>query len=175
MTRVRTLNAGLFTALWMLPVIALLQSSLVGHFEVKGILPAVTLIVVVDWGILRGPEEGMLWAFIGGVCTDVFTGWPMGTSTIAMVAVASVVSLGGGTFIRTHTLLPLATVFCATILYYLVAMFILESTHHSVAWIDGLRYVVIPVAVYNAALNIPGFWLIQRLEQRVYPVERASW
>jgi rod shape-determining protein MreD len=156
-------------------VVALLQSSLAGHFQISGVLPAITLIVVVDWGILRGPEEGMLWAFVGGVCTDVFSGWPMGTSTIAMVTVASVVSLGGGTFIRTHALLPLATVFLATILYYTVAMFILESTHHPVAWADAVRYVVVPVALYNAFLNLPAFWLVRKLEQRVYPVERANW
>jgi rod shape-determining protein MreD len=175
MTRVRSLNAGLMTALWLLPIVALLQSSLAGHFQIDGALPAFMVILVVDWGILRGPEEGMLWAFIGGVCTDVFSGWPLGTSTVAMVTVASIVSLGGGTFIRTHAVLPLATVFFATILYYLVALFILESTHHPVAWIEGVRYAILPVALYNAALNIPGFWFVRKLEQRVYPVERAKW
>jgi rod shape-determining protein MreD len=175
LTRVRSLHGGLFTGLWLLPVVAILQSSLVGHFAINGTLPAVMLVIVVDWGILRGPDEGMLWALIGGVCTDIFSGWPFGTSTIAMVVVASVVSLGGGTFIRTHALLPPATIFFSTVLYYLVAMFILESAHHPVAWQDGIRYVVLPIALYNALLNIPGFALVRRLESRVYPVPRASW
>jgi rod shape-determining protein MreD len=175
MTHVRSFHAGFFTALWLLPVIALLQSSLVGHFAISGTLPSVMLIVVVDWGILRGTDEGMMWAFVGGVCTDVFSGWPFGTSTVAMVVVASLVSLGSGTFIRTHALLPPATIFGATIIYYFVAMFILESTHHPVEWLPALQSVVIPIAVYNAALNVPGFWLVQRLEQRIFPVPRANW
>jgi rod shape-determining protein MreD len=133
------------------------------------------LIAVVNWGILRGMDEGMLWAFIGGVGLDVFSGWPFGTNTVALVVVASVVSLGETTFMRTHALLPPATMFVATVLFYAVAMFILESTQHPVSWIPELRAIVLPAAIYNAALNIPLFRLSQYLENRVYPMPRAHW
>jgi hypothetical protein len=106
---------------------------------------------------------------------DLFSSWPFGTSTVALVIVASLVSLGGGTFIRTHALLPPAAVFLGTILYYLIAFFILESTHHSFDWIATLRGAVLPIALYNAILDIPVYWLVRRLESRVYPVPRANW
>jgi rod shape-determining protein MreD len=172
---VRNLHPGFVTALWLLPILSLLQSSVAGHFALRGILPGIVLICVVDWGILRGPDEGMLWAFMAGLCLDVFSGWPPGTNTVALVLVASLVSLGEGTFIRTHALLPPATVFGATILFYCIALFILESTSHPVVWNDALRETVLPIAIYNAILNIPGFWLVQRLENRVYPSPRANW
>ncbi|GAC1443116.1 MAG: hypothetical protein NVSMB52_01110 [Chloroflexota bacterium] len=172
---IRTLQPGLITALWLIPILALLQASLAGHLAIGGATPAIVLLAVVNWGILRGTDEGMLWGFLGGLCLDFFTGWPFGTSTVAMVTVASMVSLGGGTFIRTHTLLPLATVFVATVLYYLIAMFILESTQHPVQWINAVRGVVFPIAIYNAVLNIPGFWAARRLEGRIYPMPRAHW
>jgi rod shape-determining protein MreD len=172
---VRKIHPGLFTALWLLPVLALLQTSLVTHFAIRGIIPGIVLVAVVNWGILRGMDEGMLWGFIGGLCLDVFSGWPFGTSACALVIVASLVSLGEGTFIRTHALLPLLTIFAATILYYLVALFILTSTHHPVNWIAALRAFVLPAAIYNAILNIPAFWLAQRLEDRIYPMPRANW
>ncbi|HLJ66602.1 MAG TPA: rod shape-determining protein MreD [Chloroflexota bacterium] len=175
MSTVRSLNPGLFTALWLLPVLALLQTSLFNRLQIGGALPSVVLIAVVDWGILRGPDEGMLWAFIGGFTLDMFEGWPIGTGTVAMVLVASLVSLGGGTFIRTHALLPPATVFAATLLYYAIVAFILVSTQHNVDLLPAMRYLVFPVALYNAILNIPGFRLVRRLEQRVYPEPRASW
>lgn len=173
--KIRRLNPGIFTALWLLPILALLQTSLVSHIAFRGVFPAVVLIAVVDWGILRGMDEGLLWAFIGGLCLDVFSGWPFGTNTVALVTVASLVSLGEGTFMRTHTLLPVVTVFAATVLYYLVVMFILQSTQQPVDWIPALRGTVIPLAVYNAVINVPGYWLVQRLEDRVYPTPRANW
>lgn len=171
----RRLHPGFFTALWLMPVLALLQTSLAGHFAIRGALPGITLIAVVNWGILRGTDEGMLWAFLGGLCLDMFSGWPIGTSTVSLVVVASLVSLGEGTFIRTHALLAPATVFGATLLYYSIALFILESTQHRVDWITDLQGIVFPIAVYNALLNIPGFWLSRRLEARIYPTPRANW
>ena len=171
----RRLHPGFLTALWLLPVLALLQSSLVSHLAIRGIIPGVMLITVVNWGILRGMDEGMLWAFIGGLCLDIFSGWPFGTNTVALVVVASLVSLGESTFMRTHALLPILTVFVATVLFYLVAMFILESTHHPVDWIAALRVTVLPAAIYNALLNIFLFRFAQRLEARVYPMPRAHW
>jgi rod shape-determining protein MreD len=173
--KVRSLHPGLLTGLWLLPLTALLQVSVADHLAIRGGIPGLVLVLVIDWGILRGTDEGMLWAFIGGLCLDVFSGWPIGTSTVALVIVASLVSLGEGTFMRTHALVPIATVFAATILYYAVALFILESTQQPVAWITELRMAVLPVAIYNAIINIPGFWLVKRLENRVYPVPRAHW
>ena len=171
----RTLHPGFFTALWLLPILVLLQATLASHVAVRGILPGIVLIALVNWGILRGMDEGMLWAFIGGLLLAVFSGYPFGTNTVALVIVASLVSLGQGTFIRTHGLLPLATVFLATILYYVIVLFILESTQHPVDWVAVLRNVAIPVGLYNAILNIPGFPLTRRLEDRIYPVPRANW
>jgi len=171
----RALQPGLYLGIWFIPVIVLLQAGLAGRFAVDGVLPSLVLIVVVDWGILRGVEEGLIWAFFAGLLLDVFTGWPTGTSTLALVVVAFVVSLGQGTFMRTHAAVPLVTVFGATILYYLVVMFVLESTHTPVDWLAALRSIALPAALYNLILNIPGYWLMQRLEQRVYPIPRTSW
>jgi rod shape-determining protein MreD len=163
------------TSLWLLPLLALLQTSLFNHFALRGIIPGIVLIVVVNWGILRGMDEGLLWALIGGVCLDAFSSWPFGTNTVALVIVVSLVSLGEGTFMRTHALVPPITVFAATIVFYGVVMFILVSTQRPVDWFWSLRNIVVLAALYNAALNIGLFRLSQRLEQRIYPVPRAHW
>jgi rod shape-determining protein MreD len=173
--RVRTLHPGLITGIWLLPLLTLLQVGVAGHLAIEGVIPGLVLVTVVNWGILRGTDEGMLWAFIGGLCLDVFSSWPLGTSTVALVIVASLVSLGEGTFMRTHALLPIGTVFLATALYYGIAMFILASTGQTVDWPAALSAVALPAALYNAVLNIPGFWIVRRLEDRVYPMPRAHW
>lgn len=171
----RTVHPGFFTGLWLLPLLALFQVALGGRLALGGVVPGLMLVVVVNWGILRGMDEGMLWGFVGGLCLDCFSGYPFGTCTVALVVVASLVSLGEGTFIRTHALLPLATVFAATLLYYLIVFFILESTQTPVDWAAGIRDIAIPAGLYNAAINIAAFPLMKRLEGRVYPVPRANW
>lgn len=171
----RTVHPGFFTALWLLPILVVLQTSLMNHLAISGAIPGIVLLVVIDWGILRGPDQGMMWALIGGVGIDLFSSWPFGTSAVALVIVASIVSLGGGTFIRTHSLLPPVAVFLGTVFYYLIAFFVLESTQHSVDWVAAFRGAVLPIAAYNALLNVPIFWLVRRLESRVYPLPRANW
>ncbi|HEX8919740.1 MAG TPA: rod shape-determining protein MreD, partial [Chloroflexota bacterium] len=147
-------HPAIFTALWLLPVLAIFQTSVADRFAINGVIPGIMLVVIVNWGILRGTDEGMLWALLGGLCLDVFTSWPFGTNTVALVIVASVVSLGQGTFMRTHVLLPPVTVFAATVLFYLIALFILASTQHSVDFLQALQTAVIPAALYNGALNV---------------------
>jgi hypothetical protein len=66
-------------------------------------------------------------------------------------------------------------VFGATILFYLIVLFILESTQHPVNWLVELRQSALPVAAYNAVLNIPAFWALRRLEHKIYPTPRANW
>ena len=171
----RTIHPGFLTALWLLPVLALLQTTLAPRLVVNGAMPGLVLVAVVNWGILRGTDQGMMWGLIGGFCVDLFSGLPMGTSTVAMVVVASLVSLGGTTFIRTHALLPPATILLATFTYYSIVLFILESTHPPVDWVAGLRDVALPAAIYNAVLNVPAYVLLRRLEDRLYPQPRASW
>src|SRR5579872_1986691 len=114
----RNIHSGFFTAIWLLPILALLQTSFMPHLAVGSAVLGLVMIAVVDWGILRGPDEGMMWGFVGGLCLDIFTAWPFGTNTLAMVLVASAVSLVGATIIRTHALLAPGTVFVATILYF---------------------------------------------------------
>lgn len=172
---IRRLHPGFLTALWLLPLLALLQAGLVQHFAVRGIVPSIVVIAVINWGILRGADEGMLWGLIGGSAVGVLSGWPFGTSAVALVIVASLVSLGQGTFMRTHALVPLLTMFGATILYYLIALVVLSSIHQPVNWTQVLWGVVIPTAGYNALLNIPGFRLTEWLERRIYPMPRANW
>ncbi|PZS05253.1 MAG: rod shape-determining protein MreD [Chloroflexi bacterium] len=169
------MQPGIYTGLWLMPVLALLQSSLASRLEFRGVLPGFVLVTVVSWGILRGLEEGLVWAFVGGVSLDVLSGLPFGTNTVAMVVTAGVVSLGEGTFIRTHALLPLMTVFGATILYYVIVLFILQSTQQPVDWLAALRTYMLPTAIYNALMSILVFWLARRLESRIYRAPRAHW
>lgn len=171
----RSLQPSIVTAIWLMPLLVLLQASVAPRFVVNGAVPGLVLLAVVNWGILRGPDEGMLWALIGGFCLDLVSGWPIGTGTIAMVVIASVVSLGGSTFIRTHILLPPATIVLATMLYYTVAYFLLQSMQYPVDWIAGLRDIALPAAVYNAVLNLAAYPLLRRLEARIFPTPRANW
>jgi rod shape-determining protein MreD len=66
---------------WMfafLFVLSLLQSTVLPRITVLGVHPDLLLMVVTSWSLLRGSEEGMLWALIGGLGMDLLSGAQFG-------------------------------------------------------------------------------------------------
>ncbi|MCZ7670303.1 MAG: rod shape-determining protein MreD [Chloroflexi bacterium] len=52
------------------------------------------LLVVVSWTLLHGLEEGLVWAFVAGLCIDLFSIGPTGATALAyLTAVLAVASL----------------------------------------------------------------------------------
>lgn len=172
---VRSMRPTLAAALVLLPVLTILQTSLAQHLVVAGAHPNFVLMAIVDWGIIRGVDEGMLWGLLGGLFVDLYSGLPFGTSSLAFVLIAGAVSLGESALMRTHFLLPLLAVFGATILYYAVALFIIASARHVLLLDSHTVHVVIAEALYNGALNTIGFALTLAFERKLHPIPRANW
>jgi rod shape-determining protein MreD len=172
---VRRINPALIAALIVLPLLTILQQGITPHFTLFGARPDFVLLAVVDWGLIRGVEEGMLWGFVGGIFVDLFSGLPFGTSSLAYVSIAGIVSLGENVLLRTHILLPLVSGAIATVLYYAIAIVVVASTRHVVLFDDTVLHTIIGVALYNAVINPIIYVGAQLLDTRLHPVARASW
>lgn len=172
---VRRLNPSVFAALVVLATATVIQEGVVGRFSVAGIAPNIVLLIVVNWGLVRGVEEGMLWGLIGGIFLDLFSGLPFGTSAAAFVAIAGLLSLGETSLLRTNVMLPLVAAFLATILYYAIAIVIVASINHEVLLAGFTVRVVLGVAVYNAIINPLLYVACQSFDRRLHPVARANW
>lgn len=133
-------------------VIALLQSVAMPHIRIMGVKPDFMLLVVVSWSLLCGIREGSLWGFIGGLSLDIFSSAPFGVSTLALLAVGSLSSLGGMSIFRTHIVLPPITALFATSVYYLIFLALLQMMGWPVPWAESLLKVVLPSVLLNAAL-----------------------
>lgn len=174
MTR-RRLNPSFFTGVAVLALATLIQEGIVGHLTVLGVLPNLVLLIVVNWSLIRGVEEGMLWGFIGGIFLDLFSGLPFGTSSLAFVCIAGLVSLGETALPRASILLPMAAAFLATCIYYAIALFMVASVNHELLLNAFTGRTVLGVAVYNAVINPILFGACQGLDRRLHPVARANW
>ena len=170
----RRVRPGLLLGVVVVALAAVVQAGFVTHATVGAARPDLILLLALDWALLRGVEEGMLWGFAGGFVVDLSSGLPFGTSSAAYVAVAGSIMLGERALARYHLLLPVITAVLATGVYYLVAFFVVSSVdeHFLLSW-DFLRTVA-GVAVFNAIVNLVVFRLLQSLEGRMWPVARAT-
>jgi len=63
----------------LLLALALLQSTAMPYLKLFGVMPNLMLLTVVAWSLLRGPGEGVVWGFVGGIFLDLFSRAPLGT------------------------------------------------------------------------------------------------
>ena len=76
----------LYLAVPLMAVLAVVQTSVLPRFPVLGAVPQLLFLVALAWGILRGLEQGLFWAFIAGFFVDLFSLAPLGISSLAFMA-----------------------------------------------------------------------------------------
>jgi rod shape-determining protein MreD len=164
--RRRNRESEVYVTMPLLAAIALIQSTTLPYVIILGVKPELMLIVVVSWSLLRGSEEGMVWALIGGVGLDLFSGAPFGTITVALLVVSFLSGLGESSVFRTHIALPLVTALVTTVIYDLVILVILALTGRPVAWMDSVVHIVLPSTLVNTLLMPLVFWPLQWLHRK---------
>ncbi len=133
----------------MLGAVGLTHSTLLYPFSLWGVRPDFVLLIAVVWSLLKGPEEGMLWGFIGGTMLDLLSGAPFGICILAMVATCFLVSLGQMSLFPTNITLPLVAMCVATITYYFFYLLLLRTTGSPVAWREIMVRIVLPATLLN--------------------------
>ncbi len=167
----------------LLLVMGIVQSSAATRFELGGIKPNLVLIVVLLGAMLFGAGWAIVWAFIGGVWLDMFSGGPMGSSSLALMAAALIASLGHRPLDRRNPLVPGLVALLGSLTYgigYLAALVLLLGLHNFLAaaglsglqtphsplpFLPALRQIVAPEALYNTALVILVIPLLNRLPE----------
>lgn len=64
-------------------VAALLQGAVAGLVTIGGAFPSMPMLAAASWSVAAGAREGLWWAFVGGLATDVLSAGPLGAFTVA--------------------------------------------------------------------------------------------
>lgn len=158
----------------LLLVVGVLQAAVVPHLALWGVYPDLPAILVVSWGLLAGTRQGVVWGFVAGIVVDLFSGAPFGAATLSLMAVGAVSGLGQATLVRAHVMLPLLTMFLATVIYDLLFLLVVQISGSPVAWLDSLVRVVLPSALFNTAL-MPVVYLFVRFLHTWFVRDEMEW
>ena len=132
------------------------------------------LLLVVSWGLLRGPREGLIWGFIAGIAVDLFSGAPFGAATFGLMAAGFLSGLGRSTVFRSQLFLPMLVMLLATIVYGILFLLVVWISGHGVSWLDSLFRLVVPSAVLNAVLT-PVVFVVMRWLNTRFGREEMEW
>jgi len=157
----------------LLIFIAILQLTLVPLLFPGPVRPDLMLMVVVGWGVVHGNGQAALWGLGGGLVLDIFSGAPFGLHAISLGAIGWLADTLQTNFFRANLLIPLATIFVATILYHIGQAAVLQLLGFTINWAFFSFNVVLPTAILNTALMPIVYWILRRLDRAVRP--RLTW
>lgn len=135
------------------------------------------VLLVVAVCIAESLYEAVIWGFIGGLMLDLLSGpaFPIGTNALILVLLALLASMGQADPFHNLLLVPLVTVFIATVFYHILMMGVSLALGHDVALLDNMLRVALPGAVLNAILMPVAYSAILWLSERVGRRVRVEW
>jgi len=149
---------------------AILQATVLPRLRIFGGQPDLVLLIVLAWAVLDHDREAMAWAFVGGFWLDLFSGVPVGISSLILVPIAYLVGLTEAGVYRTNIILPLALGIVGILAYHL--MFVLALRFLAgmpVAWSDVFFYVTLPSVFFDLVLIYPVLSLLRGWYNRMHP------
>ncbi|MCC7161374.1 MAG: rod shape-determining protein MreD [Anaerolineae bacterium] len=157
----------------LLIIIALIQTTLLPILLPGPVRPDLMLMVVVGWGVVHGSGEAALWGLAGGLLLDLFSGAPFGLHTFALGGIGWLADTLQTNFFRSNLLIPLATIFIATLLYHIGQAAVMQLLGYAINWAFYSFNVVLPTAILNTALMPIVYFILRRLDRVVRP--RLTW
>lgn len=147
----------------------LFQTTILPYLEISGVHPDLVLVLVIGWVVLRGWEEGVIWALIGGLSLDFMSAAPFGLFTLCLILVAFITSLVHGLTFGSSIVLPLSLTFPLSLFFNGIALLLLVFWGRPVIWSEALIAVLLPAAIFNTVSMLLVFPLLYLLNRWLNP------
>ena len=141
------------------------QSTGFGGIAVFGVVPDLSVIVLIWVSYKNGPVEGPVSGFLSGLAEDFLSASPLGFHAFVKTAVAAVTALLHGSFFIDKLLLPILLGFSGTVVKAIAAgavHILFGPSIHSYAFVDRVLWIE---AAYNGLLAPIVFLLLAPLSR----------
>jgi rod shape-determining protein MreD len=161
------MSSSIYVALPAMILLAIAQTAILPRFPIFGVVPQLPFLIALARGLLRGPNEGALWAFVAGICLDLFSVGPIGATALAYMVAILAATWSARVLPPNRYLMPILLAGVATLLsllLYLLLLLLLGRTSSSLE-VETL----IPLALMHGGLILPFYWLMFALERIIRP------
>jgi rod shape-determining protein MreD len=144
-------------------VLAVLQTAVFPRFLVLGQAPRVLFLLALSWGLLKGAQEGVVWAFLAGLFQDLFSIAPLGGSSLTyMIAILLVVFINNA-LPTNRFLLPMLFAALGTVVQ--LALYLLFLSILGFSPTLPLATSLLPLIVLHSVAVLPVYWLLYALDR----------
>jgi cell shape-determining protein MreD len=83
-------------------IAALLETTIASRYQIADAQLQISLVFAVAVTLVYGFEEGMAWAFVGGLCLDLFSVRPLGSSVFELLVAVALTTLAEPLLLRSR-------------------------------------------------------------------------
>jgi len=154
---------------------AVLDVTLSGRYlAIDNAAPHLVLVLGVVWTIAAGIEQGVVWAFVGGLVLDALLARPLGSTAFALLVAVGGARLIGQPFTRLRLVAPIVAVPVLSLVYSMLVL-VLGSTGQGAGTVADPVGLLLPGVVYDFVLGFVLGPLIVSTHDRRLVVERVDW
>jgi rod shape-determining protein MreD len=147
-------------------VAALLQGTVAPLIAVGGARPSLPILVAASWSVAAGAREGVWWAFLGGLVSDLISSGPLGAYALASLPPVAAVGLGeAGPSRPTSVLAGAVLVGLAALVAGLIYLGILALTGEAVSSLPLAAGTTVASAIYTGLLALAIYPLARLLRR----------
>ena len=163
-----------FAALGAL-IAALIDTTVVPELPIAGATPDIVLLFTVVATMLMQPEDGLVWATVGGLLLDILTpARPLGATTLALLLVVGLAIVANRALGQRRRITAVVGVFILSWLFHAALLLVLVIVEGVSPGTFQPRLVLI-AAVLNTILAVPVAVGVSALGRRFAFAERADW
>ncbi|MEJ2751969.1 MAG: rod shape-determining protein MreD [Chloroflexota bacterium] len=130
--------SSILSAVPIMALLTIFQTVILPRFSPLEADPSLPFLVALAWGLLSNSEEGVIWAFIGGLFMDIFTIAPAGGLSLSYMAGVFAASMMSDLLPPNRLLFPVISAVVATILQQLVYLLYLRCGAVNIDYADLL-------------------------------------
>lgn len=153
---------------------ALIEATVLPELPIFGTQADLVLTLAIVATMVLGPEDGLVWAFVGGLMLDMLTpARPIGATTMTLLLVVGLAALVAHFAGRGHRLPAILAVFTATWIFHFVLLGVLVL-------VEGIAFsvleprLVLVAALMNTVVAVPAAFSFAAISRRLAS-ERAGW
>ena len=145
----------------------IISSTWLQYTAIFGIIPNLTLVIVVCYALLRDDTEAAIVGFLAGLLQDILFGQIIGISALLMMFTGFLAAKPFKEYYQENYIIPLVVVSIASLAYetafYIINFLLLGR-------VNFIRYfgqIILPTAAYNILASIIIYRLIYALNQKL--------
>ena len=159
--------SSIFLAVPLMVILTVLQTAVLPYFPLFGVTPSLPFLVALAWGLLRGVNEGVVWAFIAGFFMDLFTAVPVGGLALTYMIAILAASVINDVLPTNRTFIPMLLAAIATIIQQLLYAIFLAIFGYSI--VQVIASSLLPTVLLHTFLILPIYWLLYLIQRAVWP------